>query len=76
MEAKSIDLNQSVYQLCTQYPELIALLESMGFKDIAEPGMLSSAGRFMTISKGAAFKKLDLDKIRQQLAEHGFTVNE
>ncbi len=76
METKSIDFNQSVYQLCTQYPELIALLEGMGFKDITQPGMLSSAGRFMTIPKGAAFKKLDLDKIKQQLAEHGFSVNE
>lgn len=76
MAEKRIDLNQSVYLLCRQYPELIALLEDMGFKDITKPGMLASAGRFMTIPKGAALKKLDIDTIKQQLAESGFTVNE
>ncbi len=76
MEAKSIDLNQSVYELCKKYPELMELLAAMGFKDITKPGMLASAGRFMTIPKGAALKKLEMDKIKQQLAENGFSVNE
>lgn len=74
MEAKRIDLNQSVHALCTQYPELIQLLAGMGFTDITKPGMLASAGRFMTIPKGAALKKLDMGKIIQQLAESGFSV--
>lgn len=76
MKTKSIDLNQSVYTLCGQYPELIELLAAMGFRDITKPGMLSSAGRFMTIPKGAALKKLDIDNIKQQLVEKGFSVNE
>ena len=76
MDAKYIDLDQSVQALCTQYPELIPLLAEMGFKDITKPGMLSCAGRFMTIPKGAALKHLDMDKITQQLAEKGFLVRE
>lgn len=76
MAEKRIDLNQSVYLLCRQYPELVTLLEGMGFKDITKPGMLASAGRFMTIPKGAALKKLDIGSIKQLLSENGFTVNE
>ena len=76
MQLKQIDLAQSVYTLSTQYPELIAILEEIGFRDITKPGMMATAGRFMTIPKGAALKKLDLDTIKQQLYEHGFSVKE
>lgn len=76
MQLKEIDLTQSVYTLCTQYPALIAILEEMGFRDITKPGMMATAGRFMTIPKGAALKKLDLDTIKQQLQKHGFSVKE
>jgi hypothetical protein len=76
MEPKIIDLDQSVYALCKQHPELMELLAAIGFKDITKPGMLASAGRFMTIPKGAAIKKLDIEKIKQQLAGNGFSVKE
>lgn len=73
---KILDLRESVYALCKEYPELPSLLSSMGFQDITKPGMLGSAGRFMTIPKGAALKKLDLEQIKQTLAENGFSVHE
>lgn len=76
MEGKRIDLKQSVHALCTQYPELIQLLADMGFQDITKPGMLTTAGRFMTLPKGAAMKKLDISQIKQQLTEKGFSVEE
>lgn len=76
MEQNRIDLNQSVYSLCKEHPELTALLARIGFEDIAKPGMLHSAGRFMTLPKGAALKKLDLNTIKQMLAENGFLVQE
>ena len=74
MEPKRIDLNQSVYSLCQQHPELTEILAAIGFPDIAKPGMLATAGRFMTIPKGAAMKKLDLGDIVRQLAERGFSA--
>lgn len=76
MGTKLIDLKQPVHSLCAQYPELIEILAQIGYADITKPGMLASAGRFMTIPKGAAFKKLDLDMIKSALAGHGFTVVE
>ncbi|MDD4357944.1 MAG: DUF1858 domain-containing protein [Smithellaceae bacterium] len=74
MQLKPIDLTQSVHALCTQYPDLIPVMEELGFKDITKPGMLATAGRWMIIPKGVALKKLDLDTIKQQLYENGFEV--
>ena len=40
------------------------MLAELGFSDIAKPGMLESVGRFMTIPKGAALKKIPLADVR------------
>lgn len=76
MNEKQINLKKSVYELCHEYPELINLLDEIGFHDITKPGMISTAGRFMTIPKGAAIKKIDINYIRKVFTDHGFTVNE
>ena len=49
-------------------------MKDMGFKDIVMPGMLSTAGRIMTIPKGAAMKKIDLNVIIERLKSEGFDV--
>ena len=63
MEQTTIDLNETVYSLCTKHPELIDLLRELGFADITKPGMLQSAGRFMTPAKGAALKHIAISEI-------------
>jgi hypothetical protein len=74
MKSIRIDLNETVYTLCTNYPDLIELLSGLGFTDITKPGMLQSAGRFMTPAKGAALKHIDLEQIVKVLTEHGYTA--
>lgn len=71
---KSVDFNKSVYDLCTGDPEILAIMSLLGFSDITMPGMLQTAGRFMTIPKGAALKKIELDKIKQVFLDHGYQV--
>lgn len=71
---KTIDLNQTIYQIHEQYPEIRDIMSELGFQDITKPGMLQTAGRFMTIPKGAAMKKMDLDVIRKALEDKGFKV--
>ncbi|WP_148134719.1 DUF1858 domain-containing protein [Candidatus Formimonas warabiya] len=56
-----------MHSLCTRYPELVGILAQIGFTDITKPGMLASVGRFMTIPKGAALKKLDMALITSRL---------
>ena len=62
--SKSIDLRKSVFDICQEYPEIPDLLFELGFHDIVKPGMLHTAGRFMTIPKGAAMKKIDLMQVK------------
>lgn len=76
MVSKLVDLNKTVYELCSEYPELKELLAGLGFHDITKPGMLATAGRFMTIPKGAAMKKIALETIKKTLADYGYTVKE
>ena len=74
MDLIRIDLNETVYTLCTSYPDLIDILSGLGFTDITKSGMLQTAGRFMTPVKGAALKHIPLEQIVQTFAEHGYTA--
>ncbi len=69
-----LDPSQSVLALCTAHPGLAEVLASLGFADILRPGMLQTAGRFMTLPKGAALKGISLEALGEGLAAHGFTL--
>lgn len=73
-DQKIIDLSRSVYELCTEFPELVEFMKSAGFTDIVKPGMLATAGRFMTLPKGARMKGINLDDLIAQLQALGFEV--
>lgn len=74
--SKVIDINKSVFELCKEYPEIPEILWSLGFKDITMPGMISTAGRFMTLPKGAKAKGIDLNKIKQEFIRLGYEIKE
>ena len=46
---KKINLNRTVYDICTEYPEVLDILKDIGFSEIVKPGMLNTAGRFMKL---------------------------
>ncbi|SEK19978.1 protein of unknown function [Carnobacterium iners] len=73
---KEIDLNTSVYDLVTTYPEIGQVLYDMGLKDIKNPAVLNTMGRYMTIPKGAKMKKVELKTIVIQLNKMGFIIKE
>lgn len=73
---KTISLESSVYELVTAYPEIQQVLFDLGLKDIQNPAMLNTVGRYMTIPKGAKMKKVDLNKIIHQLNQLGFIIEE
>ena len=76
MGTRDLPWNESVYTLCTRYPELVQTLAAIGFPDIAKPGMLSTVGRWMTLPRGIALKKLNPATIRARLLEAGYTIVE
>lgn len=72
MKRKPIDLGRPVYEICKTYPEIVAILAELGFQDIVKPGMLQTAGRFMTIPKGAQMRHIELEAVKAKLCEKGF----
>jgi len=48
--AKKIDLTRTVYELTQEYPELIQIMEKLGFTEITKKPMLMSAGKIMAQS--------------------------
>ena len=71
---KVIDLNKTVFELCNEDPAIRDILADSGFTDITKPGMLQTAGRFMTIPKGAKLKKIDLETIKKKFIDLGYVV--
>ena len=71
---KQIDLKKAVFELVKTYPELKEVLVELGFKDIVLPGMLETAGRIMTIEKGAKMKQFDIKDIIKKLEDKGYKV--
>lgn len=74
--SKVIDMKKTVFELCKDYPEVQEILFDIGFKDITKPGMISTAGRFMTLPKGAVAKGIDLNKIKQEFIQRGYEIKE
>ena len=73
---KEINLDQSLLSLVTTYPELIDILYDIGFTQIKAPGMLQTAGRFMTLRSGCELRKIDLNKLIIILKENGYKIKE
>ncbi|MGN0075732.1 MAG: DUF438 domain-containing protein [Parafannyhessea sp.] len=72
--AKYLDLNKSVHDLVEQYPEIVDVMVSLGFTEMAKPVALNSVGRVMTIPKGAQVKGIPLDRVLATLEDNGFSV--
>ena len=71
---KIFDLNQTVYELCNQYPEIISIMVEIGFENIIKPSVLQTAGRVMTLPKGCRMKGISLDTVKEAFQHNGFTI--
>ena len=71
-----IDLSKSVYEICNEHPEVVGIMKDLGFESITNPAMLKTAGRFMTIPKGAAMKNIPMEKIKEAFAANGYELKE
>ncbi|AUO05917.1 hypothetical protein NS115_07205 [Paenibacillus jamilae] len=71
---KILHWDESIFNLVNRHPEVKDIMVELGFDDIAKPGMLQTAGRFMTLSKGIALKKIGMETVQQTFMQHGFTI--
>ncbi len=71
-----IDFKKTVYELCSENENIAEILSEIGFKDITKPGMINTAGRFMTIPKGAKAKGFNIEEIKKEFIERGYEIKE
>jgi len=71
---KVLRMDESIFDIVSRHPEVIDIMVELGFKDITKPGMLQTAGRFMTLSKGIKLKKMNLDTVMLTFERHGFEI--
>ncbi|MEA5016057.1 MAG: DUF1858 domain-containing protein [Candidatus Limiplasma sp.] len=74
MEERVLDLDKTVYALCSQDPQVAEILREAGFSEITKPGMLTTVGRVMTIPKGAAMRHVELEEVKRLFESHGYRV--
>jgi len=75
MGMKTVDFNDSLANIIQQYPELLDILYDFGFTQIKAPGMLQTAGKFMSLKMGCDLRKIDINALENHLIALGYTVN-
>lgn len=73
---KIIDFQKTVYEMCKDDSFVIEIMKELGFEQITKPGMLHTAGKVMTISKGARMRGIALSDIVQTFEKYGYTVKQ
>jgi Domain of unknown function (DUF1858). len=67
-----LNIDEKLYDLAQQYPEIVDIMDELGFHEIKISGMLSTAGRMVTIPVGAKMKHIEWDKIVRAFEANGF----
>ena len=73
---KTVDFKDSLANILKQYPELLDILYDFGFTQIKAPGMLQTAGKFMTLKMGCQLRKIDTSELENHLISLGYAINE
>jgi len=73
---KIIDLTKSIKELAEEYPEVIEIMKHLGFENITNTIMLNTAGRYMTLPKGAKMKHIDLESVKKEFVHRGYLIKE
>ena len=71
---KPIHADQSVYEICSQYPEIKPILAEIGFTQLLNPIQFQTVARIMTLRKGSILRQIDLQVIKTKLQEHGYEL--
>ena len=73
---KVISLTDSIYNIVKEYKEVVEVMEILGFEGMTNKKTISTVGRIMTLEKGARFKNIDINMIKDEFEKHGFIVKE
>ena len=73
---KIVDFNKTVYELCIEDRFIIEIMKELGFEQITKQCVLQTAGRVMTIPKGARMRSIEITDIIQTFEKHGYAVKQ
>ncbi|WP_261806224.1 DUF1858 domain-containing protein [Lapidilactobacillus luobeiensis] len=76
MTTKTISLDRPVFDLLSEVPEVQPVMIAIGLDGVTNPLLLQTAGRFMTLRKGAKMKEIPLAQLITALHNAGFEVAE
>ncbi|HOK83965.1 MAG TPA: DUF1858 domain-containing protein [Pseudothermotoga sp.] len=74
MQTKQIDLDKTIFELTSEYPELIEILAKMGFVGVKNPLIRNTLGRKTTLNEGCKKQGKDIKQVVQELERNGFSV--
>jgi len=74
--SKVLNIQQPVYHLCTEYPEIIPIIKELGFENITNPTMLRTTGRVMTLPNGCRMKGITLETVIATFEKNGFMIKQ
>jgi len=73
---EKISIKVPIKKIVDKHPKVQEIMVSLGFKHIADPAMLNTVGRIITIKKGVQKHKLDLEMVKETFLKEGFILED
>ncbi len=71
---KTINLDDTLFKITEEDPELIPVLKDLGFAGVSNPVMRNTHGRIMTINMGIDKLGMNKEAIVKALTEKGYNI--
>jgi hypothetical protein len=74
MAERTVDLDDTLFNVTEKYPELKEVLFGLGFAGVKNEAMRTTHGKQMTLRAGCSHMGLDLAAVTQALKSAGFEI--
>ena len=71
-----ISIEDTIYTICSEYPQALRYLYEFGFTQISQPLMIQTVGRYMTLKKGCEMRGFDIEELVRFLKMKGIPLKE
>lgn len=75
METKTLNPDDTLFQILEKYPQLEDVLYNLGFAGVKNVAMRNTHARIMTLRKGCEYLKIEPEKVKEELKKAGFDIN-
>ncbi len=71
-----ISSEDTIFVICTEYPQVVDILYEFGFTQIKQPMMIQTVGRYMTLKKGCEMRGFDYKELVCYMRSKGLPMEE